>query len=662
MAKKQFKTESKKLLDLMINSIYTNHEIFLRELISNASDALDKRHYLSLTDANYAYDEPLSIYLEVDRENGTLTIEDNGIGMSKEELENNLGVIAHSGSSKFREDLEDNKEVDIIGQFGVGFYSAFMVAQNIKVYSKKFGEDAYKWESSGQDGYTVEPCDKEEMGTRIVLKLREDSEEVTYSDYLDPYRLEGLVKKYSDYIRYPIQMMVQETRLKEKTEDEDSEKADKPQIVDVDGNPIETDDEDNNEYAEDAYETYETLKTLNTMTPLWRRNKKDITEEEYNSFYQSQFYDYEKPMEVIHFSVEGNVSYKALLYIPGRIPSNYYSKDFEPGLQLYTKGVFVMDHCKELLPDYFHFVKGIIDTEDVSLNISREMLQKDAQLQALNKSLTRKIKGTLVTMLTKDREKYEDFFKKFGYSLKVGCYEDYGTHKDDLQDLLLFYSSKEDKYVTLKEYKERMKDDQPSIYYATGSSVEQIKRLPQIETALDKGYEILYLVDDIDEFVIMMMYEYDGKSFQSVQKADFDADTAEEKETKEQLAKDNDTLLKQMKDSLGDKVKEVRISSRLKDDPVCIVADENGISLEMEKYLSKIPNQQQQAKAVKILEVNPNHQIFQVLQKVSETKPEEVADYTDLLYQQALLIEGFQIDDPVGFSNKICQLMAEANN
>ncbi|MDO4378837.1 MAG: molecular chaperone HtpG [Erysipelotrichia bacterium] len=628
MSKKQFKTESKKLLDLMINSIYTNKEIFLRELISNASDALDKRHYLSLTDNNYSSDQPLTINISVDKENRTLTISDNGIGMDKTELENNLGTIAHSGSLDFKEQLEKKNEVDIIGQFGVGFYSAFMVAKKIVVTTKKVGNQAYQWESTGEDGYSINECTKETVGTDICLYLRDDTDEVKYSDYLDKYQIETLVKKYSDYVRYPITMMVEKS-------------------VPVEG-------------KEDEYKTVEELKTLNTMIPLWRRDKKDITKEEYDAFYKSQFNDWNEPQEVIHYSVEGNISYKALLYIPSKAPYNYYSKDYQPGLQLYSKGVFIMNNAKDLLPDYYYFVKGLIDTDDVSLNISREILQQNNQLQALNKSISKKIKSTLVNMLIKEREKYEEFFKNFGYSLKYGVYQDYGMHKDELQDLLLFYSSKEEKYVTLKEYKERMPEGQNEIYYASGKSIEQIKKLPQIEQILSKGYEVLYFVDDIDEFVVMMMNEYDGKAFKSAQKAGSEVDSEEEKENKEQLTKDNKTLLESMSEALKDRVKEVRISSRLKSHPVCLVAEDNGISMEMEKYLSQLPTDQK-AKATKILEINPNHEIFKVLQKVYENHKEDIADYADILYQQALLIEGFPIEDPVEYSNKICRLMEEVN-
>ena len=627
MAKKQFKTESKRLLDLMINSIYTNREIFLRELISNASDALDKRHFLSLTDKNYQYDE-LGIRVDVDKDNRTITITDNGIGMNKEDLEKNLGTIAHSGSEEFRQKFADGNTADIIGQFGVGFYSAFMVAEKVVVDSKTADSEGNRWISNGQDGYTIEDSDKQDIGTTITLYVRKDTDEINYSEYLDSYKLQSLIKKYSDYVRYPIKMETEKSVLKEGTEDQ--------------------------------YETVKELSTINSMIPLWKRNKKDITEDEYNNFYSSKFYDWEKPLKTIHYSLEGNVSYTALLYIPSRLPYNFYSKDYEAGLQLYSKGVFVMEHAKDLLPDYFSFVRGLVDSDDVSLNISREILQQDSQLQSLRKSVSKRIKSTLVDMMLKDRENYEKFYKTFGNSLKYGVYQNYGADKAELQDLLMFYSSKEDKYVTLKEYKERMKEDQQDIYYCTGSSIEQIKKLPQIETLLDKGFEVLYCIDEIDEFTLMMMRDYDGKSFKSAQKADAIGETEEEKKHKEELQKDNEGMLKKMVSALQDKVKDVRISSRLKNNPVCLVADE-GISLEMEKYLSQLPGEQQ-AKASKILEINPDHQIFKVLQKVYASDPEKINDYTDILYQQALLIEGFKLDDPVAFSNKICELMKQAND
>ena len=629
MAKKQFKTESKKLLDLMINSIYTNREIFLRELISNASDALDKRHYMSLTDSSYSSSDPLHIFLEIDKDARTLSVEDNGIGMDKEEIEHNLGTIAHSGSTEFKQQLEKADEIDIIGQFGVGFYSAFMVSKKIVVETRQVGKDAYRWISEGQDGYVIEPCDREKIGTKITLYIRDDTKDINYSEYLDSYKVELLIRKYSDYIRYPIQMFVEKTQPKEGSDDE--------------------------------YETVKELKTLNSMVPLWRRNKKDITEEEYNSFYKTKFFDWEEPAKVIHYSLEGNVSYKALLYIPSRIPYNFYSKDYEAGLQLYSKGVFVMDHAKDLIPDYYSFVRGLIDTDDVSLNISREILQQDKQLQDLRKSVTKKIKGALVDMMVKERDKYEQFYNNFGNSLKYGVYQDYGVNKDELKDLLMFHSSYNDGYVTLKEYKERMKEDQKEIFYCTGSSIDQIKRQPQIEKLLDKGFEVLYFVNEIDEFSIMMMREYDGKQFKSAQQADSSIETDEEKQKKEELQKDNSGMLNDMKEALSGKVTDVRISSRLKSNPVCLVADQGGISLEMEKYLSQLP-EGDKAKANKVLEINPEHGIFKVMQKIYEKNSDDLKKYTDILYQQALLIEGFPVDDPVDLANKICELISKAND
>ena len=628
MAKKQFKTESKRLLDLMINSIYTNKEIFLRELISNSSDALDKRHYMSLTDSRYNASDPLTIYLEIDQDARTLSIEDNGIGMTKEELETNLGTIAHSGSDIFKEELEKGNDIDIIGQFGVGFYSSFMVADKVVVESCTVDGEGNRWTSNGRDGYTIEPCDREKVGTKVTLYLREDAKDYQYSDFLDSYKVETLVKKYSDYIRYPIQMNVETTILKEGSEDE--------------------------------YETVLQLKTLNSMVPLWRRNKKDITAEDYNTFYRNKFYDFNDPQKVIHYSVEGNVSYTALLFIPSKIPYDYYSANYEGGLQLYSKGVFIMDHNKDLIPEYFGFVKGLIDSDDVSLNISREILQQDAQLKSLKTSITKKIRSTLVDMLTKEREEYETFFRNFGTSLKYGTNLDYGMYADDLKDLLLFYSSYEDKFVTLKEYRERMKEGQKEIYYCSGATIDQIKKQPQMEGILDKGYEVLYALDDIDEFVFMMIRDYDGMPFRSAQQEDTDLGSEEEKQAIETLAKDNEKLLNTMKSALSDKVSDVKISSRLKSNPVCLVAGE-GISMEMEKYLSRYPQGVMGAKANKILEINPNHEVFTVLQQLEEKAPEKVGEYSDLLYQQALLIEGFPLEDPVEFSNRICELMKAAS-
>ncbi len=633
MAKKQFKTESKRLLDLMINSIYTNREIFLRELISNASDALDKRHYLSLTDASYASSDPLKIDIEIDKPARTLTITDNGVGMDKQGLETELGTIAHSGSADFKKALDEKqKDVDIIGQFGVGFYSSFMVASKVVVESKTPDQPANRWTSDGQDGYTIEASNKESVGTKITLYLRENNDDFKYDEYLESYKIQELVKKYSDYVRYPIQMMVEKSRPVEGKKDKD-------------GNP--------------EYESYQELTTLNSMVPLWRRNKKGIKAEEYNEFYKDKFNDWEAPAKVIHYSLEGTMSYKALLFIPSKVPFNYYAQEYEPGLQLYSKGVFIMDHAKDLLPDWARFVKGLVDTEDVSLNISREILQQDKQLTQLRESITKKIKNALVEMLTKDRDNYEKFFKNFGLGLKFSVYNSYGMNKEELADLLLYYSSKEDKYVTLKEYSERMKPEQKEIYYCTGKSIEQIKQLPQIDKILAKGYEVLYLMDDVDEFALTIMHDYDKKEFKSVQNADVDLEDETEKKEKEETAKANQPMLDKMKEALSGKVSDVRISSRLTNHPVCLVADK-GVSMEMQKVLNKTP-EGKDVKAEKILEINPKHEVFAALQKVYEKDPGAVSKYSDLLYQQALLIEGFAIDDPVAYANEICDLMVASS-
>lgn len=621
MAKKQFKTESKKLLDLMANSIYTNKEIFLRELISNASDALDKKHFKALTDDLYRCSDSLEIHLTIDSKNRTLSIEDNGIGMSKDELEENLGTIAHSGSQLFKQENSNSKEMDIIGQFGVGFYSSFMVSSRVEVESKTVGQQAHLWSSDGQNGYSIDECEKEKVGTKITLFLKDDDDNNKYSDYLNDYHIQELVKKYSDYIRYPITMMV-ETQQK------------------IEG--------------KDEYQTIEQLKTLNTMIPLWRRNKKGIKQEDYDEFYKKQFYDWEKPAQTIHYSLEGNISYKALMFIPSKAPYNYYSKEYEAGLQLYSKGVFIMDHAKQLIPDYFHFVKGLVDCDDISLNISREMLQEDHQLQSLEKSITKKIKSTLIDLLTKERDKYDNFFDTFGYSLKYGCYQDYGMHKDELIDLLMFKTTFSDSYSTLKEYKERMKEGQKAIYYACGKNIESIKKLPQVESMVDKGFEVLYFTDDVDEFAIKIMHDYESIEFISVQSVDADFDSQDSKEDIEKVAKENEELIKYMEKSLNDKIKNIKVSSRLKNHPVCLVSDE-GISLEMEKYLANSQDNVD-AKATKILEINPNHPMFSIIKDAYKNNRELVDDYTYVLYQQALLIEGFPVEDPVEYTNKICKL------
>lgn len=629
MAKKQFKAESKRLLDLMIHSIYTNKEIFLRELISNASDALDKRYYLSLTDENQRVDKnELKIRIDLDKENRTITLTDSGIGMTQEELESNLGTIAHSGSLEFKQKLEEGtSDVDIIGQFGVGFYSAFMVTQRIIVETRSAqSEQAYSWISNGEDGYTIAPIMKEDVGTKIILELKEESEDDKVDEYLDEYTIKNLIRKYSDYVRWPIEMEVETTKTVE---------------------------------GKDEPETVKEIQTLNSMVPLWKRNKSEIKEEEYNEFYKNKFMDWENPAKVMHYSVEGTTSYNALLFIPAKTPYNFYSADYEPGLQLYCKGVFIMDKAKDLVPDYFRFVRGLVDSDDLNLNISREILQQDRQMKTLAKSIEKKIKNTLEDMLKNDREKYEEFFKNFGLSLKFGVYQDYGMHKDQLQDLLLFKSTNNDEYTTLDEYVSRMKEGQDQIYFASGESIELIKKLPQMEKLQDKGYEVLYFTDDVDEFAANIMMEYKEKKFKSINQGDLDLDDEEEKKAKEEKTQENKSMLDKMKDALGDKVKEVRLSSRLKSHPVCLVSDE-GLSMEMEKVLNQMPNQNE-VKAGKILEINPDHEIFTTLQKIYDKHPELMDEYTDLLYTQAMLIEGYKIDDPIAYANQVCDLMIRAN-
>ncbi len=629
MAKKQFKAESKRLLDLMIHSIYTNKEIFLRELISNASDALDKRYYLSLTDENQRVDKSeLKIRIDLDKDNRTITLTDSGIGMTQEELETNLGTIAHSGSLEFKQKLEEGtSDVDIIGQFGVGFYSAFMVAQRIIVETRSAqSEQGYSWISNGEDGYTISPIMKEDVGTKIILELKEESEDDKVDEYLDEYTIKNLIRKYSDYVRWPIEMEVETTKTVE---------------------------------GKDEPETVKEIQTLNSMVPLWKRNKSEIKEDEYNEFYKNKFMDWENPAKVMHYSVEGTTSYNALLFIPAKTPYNFYSADYEPGLQLYCKGVFIMDKAKDLVPDYFRFVRGLVDSDDLNLNISREILQQDRQMKTLAKSIEKKIKNTLEDMLKNDREKYEEFFKNFGLSLKFGVYQDYGMHKDQLQDLLLFKSTHNDEYTTLDEYVSRMKEGQDQIYFASGESIELIKKLPQMEKLQDKGYEVLYFTDDVDEFAANIMMEYKEKKFKSINQGDLDLDDEEEKKAKEEKTQENKSMLDKMKNALGDKVKEVRLSSRLKSHPVCLVSDE-GLSMEMEKVLNQVPNQNE-VKAGKILEINPDHDIFTTLQKIYDKHPELMDEYTDLLYTQAMLIEGYKIDDPIAYANQVCDLMIRAN-
>lgn len=624
MEKKQFQAESKRLLDLMINSIYTHKEVFLRELISNASDAIDKIYYKALTDDNLQFNQE-DYYIKVipNKEDRTLTIIDTGIGMTKEELENNLGTIAKSGSLAFKSENEIKDGYDIIGQFGVGFYAAFMVADVVTVISKALGSDeAYKWESEGADGYTIEGATKDSVGTKIILKIKENTEDENYEEFLEEYRLKSIIKKYSDFIRYPIKMDVTKSRPKEDNENE--------------------------------FESYTEEETINSMVPIWKKNKNELTDEDYEKFYQEKRYGFDKPLKHIHTSVDGAISYQAILYIPENMPFDYYSKEYEKGLELYSNGVLIMEKCADLLPDYFSFVKGLVDSDDLSLNISREMLQHDRQLQRIAKNINKKIKSELQSLLKNEREKYEKFYDAFGRQLKYGVYSDFGQHKDVLQDLLMFYSSKEKKLVTLDEYVSRMPEDQKYIYYATGESNERIEKLPQTELVADKGYEILYFTDEIDEFAIKMLMTYKEKEFKSVSSGDLGIEAEDEKETEEEI-KENKELFEAMKDILAGKVKDVRVSKRLKNHPVCLTAD-GEISIEMEKVLNAMPNNQE-VKADKVLEINAHHEVFQALKQAHEGDKDKLTLFTNLLYNQALLIEGLPIQDPVEFTNNICQVM-----
>ena len=629
MAKKQFKAESKRLLDMMIHSIYTHKEIFLRELISNASDAMDKLYFKSMQENLGLTRDSFEIFLAVDKEKRTLIVKDNGIGMDKEELENNLGVIAQSGSFKFKQENTDTDkdEVDVIGQFGVGFYSAFMVAKNVTVVTKKYGsEQAYRWESEGVDGYTITECEKDGYGTEITLQIKDNTDDEDYDDFIAEYKIRGLVKKYSDYIRYPIKMLCSHSHLKEGTEDE--------------------------------YETHTEIETLNSMIPIWKKSKSELTDEQYNEFYKEKFMDYVDPIAHIHSKTEGTATYSALLFIPAKAPFDYYTKEYEKGLQLYSSGVLIMDKCPDLLPDYFSFVKGLVDSEDLSLNISREMLQHDRQLKLIEKSIERTIKNELKKMLTNDREKYEEFWKNFGLQIKFGLYNSYGMNKDLLKDLLMFYSSAEKKLVTLEEYVTRMKEDQKIIYFASGESIAKIDTLPQTEMLKEKGYEILYLTDSVDEFALQMLVDYDGKEFKSVQSSDVDFETDEEKAEKKEKAEQNSDLLAEMKKALDGKVADVRLSSRLRSHPVCLTSD-SAVSLEMEKVLGAMPdNGMHKPKADKVLEINANHPIFEKLRFLCDNDKEKLATYAEILYDQAMLIEGMAIEDPVEYCNKVCGLMA----
>ena len=630
---KQFKAESKRLLDMMINSIYTHKEIFLRELISNASDAMDKLYFKSLTDDKVGMNRSdFFIKIEVDKDNGVLIIRDNVIGMTKEELENNLGTIANSGSFSFKNDENNaSEDIDIIGQFGVGFYSAFMVAKEVEVRTKAYGSDqAYLWRSEGVDGYTIEECEKDGVGTEIRLTMKDDTDDECYDEFLTQWKIKTLVKKYSDYIHYPIKFDMEHDSLKEGTGTDDV--------------PAE-------------YETTVVTETLNSMTPLWRKNKNEITDEEYNNFYKEKFYDYMDPLMHIHVKTEGTATYDGLLYIPAKAPMDYYSKSFEKGLQLYSSGVLIMDKCADLLPDHFSFVKGLVDSQDLSLNISREMLQHDRQLKLIAKSLEKTIKNELKKLLSNNREKYEEFWKTFGMQIKFGVYNGYGVNKDMLKDLLMFYSSNEKKLWTLDEYVSRMKEDQKYIYYAAGETVDKIDSLPQTEVVKDKGYEILYLTESVDEFALKVLESYSDKPFKSVSDADLDLETPEEKEEFKKLSEESKDMLEEITKALGGKVKAAKLSERLKTHPVCLTS-EGQISLEMEKTFAQMPTDQN-VKAEKVLEINPNHKIFSVLKNLYETDKSKLDDYSKILYTEALLIEGMPIEDPVEFSNLVCGLMVD---
>ena len=628
METKQFKAESKRLLDLMINSIYTNKEIFLRELISNASDAIDKLAYRSLTDQNLNIDtSKLEIKIEVDKDKRQIVVKDNGCGMTEQELENNLGTIAQSGSLAFKEANEKKEDIDIIGQFGVGFYSAFMVSDKVTVESRSVDEaQAHKWESTGAEGYTIEPCKKQEVGTTITLHIKEDNEDEKYSEFLEQYKIQELIKKYSDYIRHPIKMDIEHKHKKEGTENE--------------------------------YETHIETETINSMIPIWKKEKSKVTKEEYNSFYTEKFNDFMPPLKVIHSSVEGQFTYNALLYIPSHLPYDYYSQEYEKGLQLYSNGVLIMNKCSELLPDYFGFVKGLVDSPDLSLNISREMLQHDRQLRIIAKNLENKIKSELQNMLKNDREAYESFFKTFGMQIKFGVYADYGVHKYDLKDLLMFYSSTEKKLVTLGEYVSRMKEGQDTIYYASGESVDKIDMLPQVEGIKDKEYEILYLTENVDEFVMQALQEYEGKKFANVCADNIDLESKEEKEELEKVNEENKSMFEAMKEAINSEVQNIRFTHKLKNHPVCLTS-EGAVSIGMEKTLNAMPNNNENIKAQTILEINENHPIVNKLKDLYQNNKDGLKDYTKVLYSQARLIEGLPIENPTEISNLICNLISK---
>ena len=619
MSKKQFKAESKKLLDMMINSIYTNPEIFLRELISNASDAIDKLYYRSLTDKQIKINkDELEIWVTPNKENKTLTISDNGCGMTKEELEENLGTIAKSGSELFKENNDKLKDISIIGQFGVGFYSSFMVASKVTVESKSIdSEESYIWESTGIDGYTIEPSNKEKTGTIITLYLKDSTDNLDTNEFLEEYKLTSIIKKYSDYIRYPIKMYIQGEK---DTQEE---------------------------------------KTINSMIPLWKKKKNQVKETEYQDFYTDKFYDYEKPLKIIRTEVEGLTSYQALLFIPSHAPYDFYTKEYEKGLQLYSKGVMIMEKCSELLPDYFSFVKGLVDSEDIALNISRETMQQNHQVRLIAKNLENKIKNELVDMLKNERDKYVTFYQAFGMQLKHGIYSSYGMNKENLQDLLLFYSSKEEKYITLAEYVSKMQEDDKDIYYASGESIDKIKMLPQVELLLDKGYEVLYLTEYLDEFVLKTIHEYHGKHFVNATDKELNIDSKEEKEEIEQINKDNLSLLVNMKETLNNTVKEVRFTNKLKKHPVCLTTV-GELSLEMEKIINNMAPGNEKVKAETILEINTKHPISDKLKSLYENKnQEELENYTKILYNQARIISGLNVENPTELTNLICNIISK---
>ena len=636
MEKQQFKAESQRLLDLMINSIYTHKEIFLREIISNASDAIDKLAYTALTDDKVGINrDEFAITITRDPENRTLTVSDNGIGMSKDEMIENLGTIAKSGSLGFKQAMEKNEDIDIIGQFGVGFYSAFMVASSITVISRKYGEDkAWKWVSDGADGYTVEETEKATPGTDVIMTLKADTEDEKYSEYLEEYEIRSLIRKYSDYIRYPIRMEVTKSRPVEEPKDENAE---------------------GEENKAPKYESYTEMETLNSMVPIWQRDKKDVTEEEYETFYRDKFFDYNKPLRTIHYNVEGNVSFKALLYIPGKAPYDFYTKDYKRGLQLYSSGVLIMDNCEDLLPEHFRFVRGVVDSQDLSLNISREMLQHNRQLTIIARNIEKKIKSELKAMLENDREKYEEFYAAFGRQLKYGTVSDYGAHKEATQDLLLFYSHKQGKLVSLKEYVDAMAEGQKKIYYAPGENKERLSKLPQVETLTKKGYDVLLFTEDVDEFVPQTLMTYMEKPFCNVSTEDLGLQTEEEKKQAEEKAEEMKGLLTFVKETLGDQVKEVKLSSELGSHPVCMTPAE-GMSFEMEKYMKRA-NPEFAFPVGRVLELNPEHEAVQAMQKAMTEDPEKAKDYAKLLCYQAQLMAELPLDDPYAYTELVCRLM-----